>query len=201
MVHIPRLADISRDGEGEGAEKIEEEEEDDDEEAMETFISPALDFDTEEIAPPANPVPRPVASVASVGGNTSDDKLIQFLTSQAEEAKRLAAEKDRRLDLVMQQMAEQNKMFKERLLQQSPAPATAQSAKTKAITEPDMQDETWWTKGDFTIEDNKQDKLDLDLRIRFGAVNQDPKIWFPKISQSLACITTPRRASTVYTGN
>ena len=63
-----------------------------------------------------------------------------------------------------------------------------------------MQDQSWWVKGNYEICDNKRDKLNLELRIRLGSINQDPKLWFPNIPQDISCITTPRRASTVYTG-
>ena len=92
-------------------------------------------------------------------------------------------------------------IFQDRLLQPTPTQTPTQPSRTKAITEPDMLDQSWWTKGQVELLDNKHDKLNLDLRIRLGAINQDPRIWYPQIPASLACVTTPRRASTVYTGN
>ena len=125
------LSDITlNDGEeGETLDEEEEEEDDDltDDEAMTGFMTPALHFDTSEAPPipPTNTQPaRAAANTSSsgtgmgtgvgagAGSNTENDKLIRFLTIQADEAKKLAAEKDRRLDEMMAEMAEQNKLLK-----------------------------------------------------------------------------------------
>ena len=133
------LSDVTlNDGEeGETLDEEEEEEEDDDftdDEAMTGFMTPALHFDTSEAPPipPTNTQPGARAAAntsssgtgmgtgvgagagvgANSGSNTENDKLIKFLTLQADEAKKLAAEKDRRLDEMMAEMAEQNKLLK-----------------------------------------------------------------------------------------
>ena len=126
------LSDVTlNDGEeGETLDEEEEEEEDDDftdDEAMTGFMTPALHFDTSEAPPipPTNTQPaRAAANTSSsgtgmgtgvgagAGSNTENDKLIRVLTIQADEAKKLAAEKDRRLDEMMAEMAEQNKLLK-----------------------------------------------------------------------------------------
>ena len=132
------LSDITlNDGEeGETLDEEEEEEDDDltDDEAMTGFMTPALHFDTSEAPPipPTNTQPGARAAAntsssgtgmgtgvgagagvgANSGSNTENDKLIKFLTLQADEAKKLAAEKDRRLDEMMAEMAEQNKLLK-----------------------------------------------------------------------------------------
>ena len=133
------LSDVTlNDGEdGETLDDEEEEEEDDDltdDEAMTGFMTPALHFDTSEAPPipPTNTQPGARAAAntsssgtgmgtgvgagagvgANSGSNTENDKLIKFLTLQADEAKKLAAEKDRRLDEMMAEMAEQNKLLK-----------------------------------------------------------------------------------------
>ena len=108
-----------------------EEEEDDatDDEAMSGFMTPALLFDTSEAPPIPPPNTQAAANSSSStgtsagvgvgagvgvnsGNNAENDRLIKLLTHQANEAKKLAADKDRRLDEMMAQMAEQNKLLK-----------------------------------------------------------------------------------------
>ena len=50
------------------------------------------------------------------------------------------------------------------------------SKSTTTITEPVMSDRSWWVEGDFNLTDNKQDRLELGLRLRLGAVNANPKV-------------------------
>ena len=106
-----------------------------DTEALDDFTNPGLTFhtgDTEDTEATANTIS------SRWTGNRTDQgtqQLITFLTAQADEAKRQAEAKDKQLDLVMQQMAEQNKLLQDRLLNQTPTPSTSQSTRTTKITE------------------------------------------------------------------
>ena len=51
-----------------------------------------------------------------------------------------------------------------------------QVGRTTTITEPSMADHSWWVEGDYTLVDNKADRLELGLRLRLGAINADPKV-------------------------
>ena len=51
------------------------------------------------------------------------------------------------------------------------AQKTPQPGRTTTITEPPMADHSWWVEGDFSLTDNKADRLELGLRMKLGAIN------------------------------
>lgn len=97
---------------------------------LEDFQPPGLTFDTE----PTNNNGGPARYAASVT-DQGTQQLITYLTAQADESRRQVEAKDKQMDLVMKQMAEQNRLLQERLLSQTPAPSTSQPAKTKSLVE------------------------------------------------------------------
>ena len=67
---------------------------------------------------------------------------------------------------------ETNRMLREQLVAHAkvfenwkPQATTTESRKTRTLSEPDPQDKSLWMSGTYTIEDNRQDKLCLEVRM------------------------------------
>ena len=63
--------------------------------------------------------------------------------------------------LLMEQLAAHAKIFEN----WKPQATTTESRKTRTLSEPDPQDKSLWVSGTYSIEDNRQDKLALEVRM------------------------------------
>ena len=63
--------------------------------------------------------------------------------------------------LLMEQLATHAKIFEN----WKPQATTTESRKTRTLSEPDPQDKSLWVSRTYSIEDNRQDKLALEVRM------------------------------------
>ena len=158
----------------------------------------------------ARPPPEP--------SSVTPEAMIRALTDQHAKVMKAALEDSRRINKELRdQLKEERRMHQELATKRSAAdaPQSSSGKKAKIIQEPVLSDRSWWTTGQYEVEDNQTDKLALDLRIKLGAINADPKVrvchseftlltpyfslqkWVPDIAD---VITYPRRGSSLYTG-
>ena len=151
--------------------------------------------------------------------SATPEAMIRALTDQHAKIMQSALEDSRKINKELRdQLKEERRMHQELATKRSAAeaPQSSSAKKAKIIQEPVLNDRSWWTTGQFEVEDNQTDKLALDLRMKLGAINADPKVrdfvimdlscslltillqkWVPDIAD---VITYPRRGSSLYTG-
>lgn len=137
--------------------------------------NPGLDdlaFDLGPVAPERNTKVKPGSQRSS---ELDRDRLVKMYISQQRQQNAFNQK-------LIDQIATQNKVIETLAGSGAAAQKTPQVGRTTTITEPSMADQSWWVKGDFSLVDNKADKLELGLRWRLGAINSDPKVIITIIS-------------------
>ena len=151
------------------------------------MIEPALIFNTDpiQVVPASSPVvpspaqmvaaPSPVVTNPIQGKPVSSPVVAKFKISKNvnnNDMMIMLMEQNRRHEdanrLLMEQLAAHAKVFEN----WKPQATATESRKTRTLSEPDPQDKSLWMSGTYTIEDNRQDKLCLEVRM-------NKYTWFP----------------------
>ena len=98
------------------------------------------------------PVSNIVVTKAKISKNVNNNDVMTMLMEQ----NRRNEETNR---LLMEQLVAHAKVFEN----WKPQATTTESRKTRTLSEPDPQDKSLWVSGTYSIEDNRQDKLALEV--------------------------------------
>ena len=163
---------------------LEEEEEEEDQEEYED-VPLNLNFEASPVA--SQPLKKSLAILKKrlaarpppEPSSVTPEAMIRALTDQHAKVMKAALEDSRRINKELRdQLKEERRMHQELATKRSAAdaPQSSSGKKAKIIQEPVLSDRSWWTTGQYEVEDNQTDKLALDLRIKLGAINADPKV-------------------------
>ena len=163
---------------------VEEEEEEEDQEEYED-VPLNLNFEASPVA--SQPLKKSLAILKKrlaarpppEPSSVTPEAMIRALTDQHAKVMKAALEDSRRINKELRdQLKEERRMHQELATKRSAAdaPQSSSGKKAKIIQEPVLSDRSWWTTGQYEVEDNQTDKLALDLRIKLGAINADPKV-------------------------
>ena len=100
------------------------------------------------------PASNSVVTRAKISKSVNNNDMMTMLIEQ----NRRNEETNR---LLIEQLVAHSKVFEN----WKPQAATTESRKTRTLSEPDPQDKSLWMSGTYTIEDNRQDKLCLEVRM------------------------------------